>query len=134
MRSGCHGEGCHRAAGILDVSLGPLNPAAPINRSRSGQRWMEAALHGTAMVLQRLEPYDVAEDGVTCLKAATEEEWTEQVLRLVGDAGLRRRIGRAAREQVLAEHTIEKRAPAWRAFVAEAAGMGAENPYQSRSQ
>ena len=56
------------------------------------------------------------------LKATTPEEWTEQVLRLVGDAALRKRIGEAAREQVLAEHTIEARAPAWRAFVAEAAG------------
>ena len=32
--------------------------------------------------------------------------WTEQVLRLVGDAALRRRLGEAAREVVLAEHTI----------------------------
>ena len=47
------------------------------------------------------------------------------MLCLVGDVALRRRIGEAAREAVLSEHTIEARRPAWEALVAEARAMGA---------
>ena len=110
---------------MLDVAVAPLAPADPLNRCRSATKWMEHGLHGTAMVVQDLEPYACVEDGVTGLKAVTEEEWVEQVMRLVGDAALRRRIGEAASEAVLAEHTLEARRALWEALVAEARAMGA---------
>ena len=44
------------------------------------------------------------------------------MLRLVGDAALRHRIGEAARAEVLAKHTLEARRPLWEALVAEASG------------
>ena len=69
-----------------------------------------------------MEPYWQAEEEITCLKAETPEEWTEQVLRLVNDAKLRRRIGEAARAEVLAKHTLEARRPLWEALVTEASG------------
>jgi glycosyltransferase involved in cell wall biosynthesis len=109
-----------RALRILDVAAQPLDPSLPFNRTRSGQKWMEFALHCTAAVLQRLEPYELAIDGETCLKAASPEEWQEQLLRLVDDVVLRRRIGTAARAEVLSNHTLEARAPLWQTLVDEA--------------
>ena len=108
-----------RALGRLDAAVAPLAPGDPVNRCRSASKWMERALHGTAMVVQDLDPYACVEDGTTGLKATTEEEWTAQLLRLVDDAALRRRLGEQARDEVLAKHTIEDRAPLWRALVAE---------------
>jgi hypothetical protein len=57
---------------------------------------------------------------VTALTAETAEEWQEQLLRLVNDAPLRR-IGEAARAEVLAKHTLETRRPRWEALLADAA-------------
>jgi glycosyltransferase involved in cell wall biosynthesis len=62
-----------------------------------------------------------AEDEVTALPAETAEEWQEQLLWLVNDAPLRRRIGEAARAEVLAKHTLEARRPRWEALLADAA-------------
>ncbi len=73
---------------------------------------MEMALHSTATVLQRLEPYWQAEEEVTCLKADAPEEWQDQLLRLVRDPALRRRIGESARR------------PLWEALVTEASASG----------
>ena len=80
---------------------------------------MEMALHSTATVLQRLEPYWQAEEEVTCLKADAPDEWQDQLLRLVRDPVLRRRIGESARAVVLAGHTLEARRPLWEALVTE---------------
>jgi hypothetical protein len=111
-----------RAIGLLDISVHPLRPDIAHNRFRSGQSWMERALHSTPCVLQRHPPHWQATEEETCLKAETPEEWTEPLLRLVNDATLRRRIGEAARAEVLAHHTLEARRPLWEALVAAASG------------
>jgi glycosyltransferase involved in cell wall biosynthesis len=108
-----------RALGILDVSVHPLRPDIPHNRYRSGQNWMERALHSTACVLQRMEPYWQAVEDETALKASEPEEWTEQVMRLVTNAPLRRRIGEAARAEILANHSTTARQPLWEALLAD---------------
>lgn len=120
-----------REAGILDVAALPLRPCA-FNRHKSGQKWMEMALHRTATVVQRLAPHDLAADGETCLKAESPEEWHEQLLRLAGDFRLRQRIGEAARNEVLARHTLAARRPSWEALLAYA-GDGTRQRVASRS-
>jgi glycosyltransferase involved in cell wall biosynthesis len=108
-----------RTVGVLDVAALPLRSDLAFNRSRSGQKWMEYALHSTACVLQDLEPHALARHEETCLKATTMEEWEAQLMRLVHDPALRQRIGEAAREDVLANHTMEARRPLWESLVAE---------------
>ena len=108
----------------LDMAALPLNPELPFNRFKSGKSWMEHALHGTAAVCQRLDPFDLAEDEKTCLKAGSTEEWREQLARLVSNARLRRRIGEAARTAVIERHSLGARRPLWEALLAEASGAG----------
>ncbi len=76
------------------------------------------------MVVADLEPYGCVEDGVTALKARTADDWRPLLQRLIDDAELRKRIGTAARAEVLRNHSIEALTPAWRALVAEATAVG----------
>lgn len=104
------------AIGILDVAVAPQVDTA-FNRARSAAKWLEHAMHGTAMVVSDMPAYGPVEHGRTGLKARTAEEFAAHLLRLVGDADLRRRIGAAARAEVLRAHSITARAPAWRTFL-----------------
>ncbi len=107
----------HQAIGILDIAVAPLAPTA-FNRCRSGSKWLEHSLHETAMVVSDLEPYAAVQDGVTALKAQpTLAAWHACLKRLITDAELRRRIGAAARAEVLRMHTVEAWRPAWCAWL-----------------
>lgn len=107
----------HRRLGILDIAIGPLSPDA-FNRARSASKWMEHALHGTAMVLPDMPPFDCVEDGVTGCKYDSVGTFAAALRRLLADPDKARRIGAAARAEVLARHTLAARAPQWRAFAA----------------
>lgn len=82
------------------------------------QKFYEHALHGTPMVVSDLDPYRCVEHGVTAFKARSAGEFTDYVAMLCKDAGLRERIGNAARDAVLAKHTTASYAEQWRAAVA----------------
>lgn len=110
----------YRAAiGILDVAVAPQEDTA-FNRARSAAKWLEHGMHGTAMVVSDMPAYAPVEHGRTGLKARAADEFAAHLLRLVGDADLRHRIGAAARAEVLRAHSMTVRAPAWQAFVAAA--------------
>jgi len=55
--------------------------------------------------------------GVTGFKARTPEEFTEYALMLCNDAALRKRIGQAAHDDVMARHTVSAKAETWRRAV-----------------
>ena len=107
----------HNDIALLDVALLPLIDD-DMNRARSAQRWFEHSVHGTACVVSDLPPYACVEHGVTGFKARTEAEFTRYSLMLCKDAALRKRIGEAAREAVMARHTVTACAEQWRAAVA----------------
>jgi glycosyltransferase involved in cell wall biosynthesis len=106
-----------RASSVLDVALAPLQDTLH-NRCRGSSKWFESAMYRTPMVLSDMPPYACVEHGVTGFKARTAEEFTEYALMLCKDAELRKRIGGAAYDAVMARHTVTSCADVWRAAVA----------------
>lgn len=111
------------AIGILDIAIAP-RVDTPLNRCRSAVRWIEHSLHGTPMVVSDIPPFGPVAHGRTGFKVRTADEFHRYLLRLVEDAALRRRIGEAARAEVLRAHTPAAVIDRWRAFVAGAADRG----------
>jgi glycosyltransferase involved in cell wall biosynthesis len=105
----------------VDINIAPLVDN-PQRRAKSPVKYLEAALVGVPTVASRLDPYqnDIA-DGTTGLLAATNEEWVDCLTRLKEGAGLRRRMGEAARDHVLAQHTTAVRAPNFAAIMSQVA-------------
>lgn len=98
----------------LDVALAPLNPSV-FNDSKSAVKFIEGAMHGTAMVLADTRPYrDVATHGDTAFFARTPADWHKYLTLLVDNRRLREAMGARARAMVLGEHTMAHRAPLWR--------------------
>ncbi len=88
----------------LDIAVAPQCDT-PANRARSHGKWLEHAVHGTAMVVSAMPSYSCVEHGVTGFKARDAHEFVEYAQRLVLDAELRRKIGQAAQERCLRRHT-----------------------------
>jgi glycosyltransferase involved in cell wall biosynthesis len=98
----------------FDIALAPLE-GGRFNAAKSAVKWMESALFATPMVLSDVGPYAGAEVGPgAALKAAGPADFAKQLRRLLADPGLRAQIGGAARADVLARHTIDRRIPAYR--------------------
>ena len=106
-----------REIGVLDVALAPLKDTE-VNRCKSAQKWFESAINATPMVVSDSPAYECVEHGVTGFKASTPEEFTEYALMLCTDAALRKRIGGAAYDAVMARHTVTAYAEQWRRAVA----------------
>jgi hypothetical protein len=102
-----------QAVSILDVAVAPQVDTAN-NRCRSHCKWLEHALNDTAMVVSDMPSYACVEHGVTGFKARTLDDFARYLSLLVTDAGLRKRIGRAARADVLRRHTPRALGPAVR--------------------
>jgi glycosyltransferase involved in cell wall biosynthesis len=101
----------------VDVSIAPLVDN-PQRRAKSAVKYLEAALVGVPTVASRLDPYqNEIVDGATGLLAATNDEWLDRIVCLKQGAELRRRLGEAAREQVLAQHTTAARWPNFAAIL-----------------
>ena len=66
------------------------------------------------MVLSDGSVYECVEHGVTGFKAKTPEEFTRYMRLLVDKTELRRRMGEAARQAVLARHTVNQWREHWR--------------------
>ncbi|MBO0905056.1 glycosyltransferase [Jiella sonneratiae] len=89
-----------------DINLAVLKPA-PTTDVKSEIKWLEAAMLGIPSVISETALYaDLIEDGVDGLLARTPGEWTEALDRLIGDAELRARIGRNAREKALQQYGV----------------------------
>ena len=105
----------------VDINIAPLVDN-PQRRAKSPVKYLEAALVGVPTVASRLDPYqnDIAH-GTTGLLAATNEEWVDCLTRLKEAPELRRRMGEAARDHVLAQHTTAVRAPNFAAIMSQVA-------------
>jgi len=89
----------------FDVNLAPLEPKNPFCRSKSEIKYTEAALLGIPTVASRIDAFEFAiQDGTTGFLAGTTDEWVTALERLVTDAGLRNRIGEAARVDVVTHY------------------------------
>jgi glycosyltransferase involved in cell wall biosynthesis len=103
----------------VDLTIAPLVDN-PQRRAKSAVKYMEAALLDVPTVAARLDPYaDAIAHGVTGLLAATTDEWICSLTQLIRSPELRRRLGAAARDDVLGRHTTAMRAPQFAATLAQ---------------
>ncbi len=99
------------AMSSFDIALAPATGSA-FFRGKSDLRWLEASALGIPTVADPTL-YPAIEHGVTGLHAATPTAAREAILTLVDDAGLRARMGAAARDHVRARRCIDAVAPQW---------------------
>ncbi|WP_395666506.1 glycosyltransferase [Methylocella sp.] len=86
----------------FDVNLAPLEHGNPFCESKSELKFFEAAIVDVPTVASPTGPFRRAiAHGETGFLAATPEEWSQALTALVGDAGLRRRMGREAHRRAL---------------------------------
>jgi glycosyltransferase involved in cell wall biosynthesis len=105
----------------VEINLAPLADN-PHRRSKSAIKVLEAALVGVPTVASAMEPYDLIRHGETGYRASDAEQWSASIMALAADPALRGRIGLAAREQALAEHTTAARAARLASIVRELTG------------
>ncbi len=101
----------------MDVALAPSGRSS-FYRAKSDLRWLEASALGIPVVADP-ELYPEVEDGRTGMHAATPAQAGEAVQALVDDPQLRRAIGDAAREHVLAARGMGAMAAQWETALRE---------------
>ncbi|MEE2777419.1 MAG: glycosyltransferase [Acidobacteriota bacterium] len=93
----------------VDVNLAPLEPDNPFCNAKSELKYFEAALLAIPSVASPTQTYASAiDDGRTGLLATGEDQWFEQVSKLVADSPFRRRMGEAARRSALDRYGPER--------------------------
>ena len=106
----------------VDVNLAPLVPGSIFNESKSAIKWLEAALVGTPTIATPTQPFaEVVEHGRTGMLAETVDEWTEQILDLLGDEFERARIGREASRHALLTLSPHRQATVYQSILRDAA-------------
>lgn len=88
-----------------DIAIAPLMPAS-FNEAKSNIKFLEAATVGVPSVCSGRSAFTHAiRNGENGFLADTEGEWYQALTALVQDTELRRRIGAAARQDVLARYS-----------------------------
>jgi glycosyltransferase involved in cell wall biosynthesis len=105
------------AAGHIGVSWVPDDPWS---RGKCALKVLQYQAAGLPVVANPVGMHaEVIEEGVTGYLAETAADWTRAIRALVSDAGLRRRMGRLARERIESHYSVA----AWSdAFVGAVAG------------
>mgnify|MGYP006273492641 FL=1 len=81
----------------FDVNLAPLEVQNPFCEAKSELKYFEGALAGVPTVASPTGPFRrCIKDGETGLLAASEQDWTVALKRLVGDASLRAHLAKSA--------------------------------------
>lgn len=102
-----------------DIGLMPLVDS-PRARGKCAYKAMQYMACGTPCVISPVGMNaEVIEDGVTGFLADTPEAWREKLERLIVDPALRERMGRAAREDMIARFSHEANYPKFKAMVDE---------------
>jgi glycosyltransferase involved in cell wall biosynthesis/GT2 family glycosyltransferase/SAM-dependent methyltransferase len=97
----------------FDINIAPLEVGNPFCECKSELKFFEAALVDVPTVASPTGPYRrTIRDGVTGFLANNSEDWYSAVLRLVDDPALRRRVARAAHNDVLWRYGPLRRADA----------------------
>lgn len=98
----------------LDIMIIPRTDTY-FNRCKSNLKFLEASMLEIPVIGQAFadgkSPYQG--DGDHLLLAQTQEEWIEQIEKLIASKELRREMGRKAREYVEENYDIEKKAHLW---------------------
>jgi glycosyltransferase involved in cell wall biosynthesis len=99
----------------LDIGICPLVDD-DFNRHKSQLKWSEYAAMGLPAVVSDLDPYNCVEEGVTGLKAKTEDDFYNQLCKLIDNKILRETIGQNAYNKNLADFNLETNAHKWVKF------------------
>jgi glycosyltransferase involved in cell wall biosynthesis len=95
----------------MDVGLMPL-PDEPWARGKCGMKAIQYMGVGIPAIVSPVGANrEIVTDGVTGFHAATAAQWVETLDRVLGDDGLRLRLGTAAREAVGVRYSAESQAP-----------------------
>jgi len=100
------------AMSMFDIALAP-GGGSGWYKGKSDLRWLEASALGIP-IIARPSIYPEIEHGVTGFHATSPNEMVEYLMAMIGDAGLRERIGINAKEYVTVYRRIEKMAEGWR--------------------
>lgn len=108
-----------------DINLGPLEVGNPFCESKSELKIFEAGCVKTPTIASATSSYSAAlTSGVDGCLASNRQEWFQAMERLVLDAGLRERLGEAARERALRQFGPEVQVDA----IVRAFDLGAPSP------
>jgi len=92
----------------VDIFIAPLVDNE-FNRAKSHLKYLEYSAMQVPGVFANLEPYSaVVSDGINGFLAATQDEWYEKLSRLIEDSDLRKKIGKTAFEEVMANWSLSK--------------------------
>lgn len=92
----------------LDIGLMPL-PDDSWSRGKCGLKGLVSMAMGAATVMSPVGVNgDIVSHGENGLLARTNDEWFEQLSRLVEDAALRRKLGAAGRQTVIERYSVER--------------------------
>ena len=96
----------------LDIGICPLVDD-DFNRHKSQLKWSEYASMKLPAVVSDLDPYNCVEEGVTGLKAKTEDDFYNQLCKLIDNKILRETIGQNAYNKNLVDFNLETNARKW---------------------
>lgn len=92
----------------FDINLAPLQYGNPFCHAKSEVKYIEASPLGIPTVASRIDAFEFAiHDGENGFLAGDTEEWVTKLERLINDPALRRRMGEAARADVMARYAPE---------------------------
>jgi glycosyltransferase involved in cell wall biosynthesis len=95
----------------MDVGIMPL-PDEPWARGKCGMKAIQYMGVGIPAIVSPVGANrEIVADGVTGFHAGSPAQWVETLDRVLGDDGLRRRLGTAAREAVSVRYSAESQAP-----------------------
>lgn len=92
----------------VDINLVPLELNNPFCESKSELKFFEAGIVKVPTVAVANQTFiEAIEDGVDGFVASTTEEWVEKLAGLITDDGLRKKMGKKAREKALRKYTVK---------------------------
>ncbi len=107
----------HLANFDFDIAVAPLFDNQ-FNRCKSNIKWLEFSMLEIPMVLSKVYPYEYSiEHGKTGYLAENKNQWVKYLSWLIESEELRRKIGQAAKEEVLKNWTIDKFLPKYQKLI-----------------
>lgn len=116
-----------------DVGLMPL-PDNDWTRYKCGLKLIQYMALGIAAIASPVGVnVDIARHGESGFLADTPSQWTECLTRLLTDAELRKRVGRAGRDRVAARYSLQQTAPKFIRTLEQVAAGNRETPLPEAS-
>ncbi len=110
--------------GMVDINLAPLELNNLFTESKSELKYFEPALMEIPTAASDIAPFRVGiTHGQTGFLCANDDQWYDALERLVLEPELRVRMGKAARADVLARYTTEKRSENLKLILDQIAGL-----------